>query len=165
MNELTLTADTSVALPAMSPYLKSCLRSSYTPTSDGSYMLVHANKPGRNEIAEAKRLLPEYEAALKPAPRSLIRAWMLHIAAAVRNPPTAEQVELHIDLVQLACANFPAAAWNKETLVDALRDERCRFWPAVADVYAIVLATADPLIGKLYGLRRVAALPMPEKRN
>jgi hypothetical protein len=106
---------------------------------------------------EARRVLPDYERAARPADRQQVRAWLLRLVPAVRNAPAQLELEAQAGLVCLACSDLPAGVFSAEALMTALRDERCRFWPSVADIHDILEPLARPMLETLAGLRRLAA--------
>ena len=66
-----------------------------------------------------------------------MREWLLPLVPAVRNPPPADQFEMHAMACAIACAELPAEAFDCGSRQAALR--HFIVWPAVAEVYAFIV--------------------------
>lgn len=69
--------------------------------------------------------------------------WLATLAAGVRNPPSEENFQYREAAIRTACEDLPEAAWNDRSLRTAMRT--FAFWPAAADVYALLQAEVRAL--------------------
>lgn len=123
---------------------------------DDAPRLVPLHPPTAADVAEGRRLLPAYEAAMRPPTADVVRPWLLRLAGAVRQPPSAEEVATRAGLLAEAAEGLPALLFGPETLREAMR--RWEWWPSVADVVALLAPLAAPHRLRLSRLRRLAGV-------
>jgi hypothetical protein len=107
--------------------------------------------------AEAERMARAAQAAMMPASADDIAAWIGPLNAACRNPQSAGDIAAWAMAVSFAADRIPRQAFGP----DALRDLMAKspFFPAAADVMAIVQPEANRLAAKLRALRAIASRP------
>lgn len=119
------------------------------------------------EREEAAAALPAYErACAPPASGDVIRHWLAKIVPAVRQPPDRDQFGAFVGLVSVTSGDLPTRVWSDESLAEALRT--WKWWPAVADVDALLRPKAERLwrerdVLRLAANPPAAALPGPPK--
>lgn len=159
MNEL---APLIRQIPEPSPSLAACFApSSYGARGpDDAPLILPAPVPVPSQVAEAVRLLAEYERASFPADRSRVAAWVALLAKRVAMKPTADEIAGRTDGLSDTCANLPAWVFGQATLTAA--SAAFNFFPSVQALHGLLSEAAAPFLDTLAGLRRVAA-HRPEK--
>ncbi len=86
----------------------------------------------------ARAALARYNAALRPAPASMIHEWLLFIAAAKlpNMPPTEAALDAAFGAIALVCEDLGPLAFTRETAKDVL--SRCKWWPSPAEIIEII---------------------------
>jgi hypothetical protein len=151
-----------VALPPLSPGFLACLEPERTEAfRDPTWAPVRIKPPAPSAdvIAEARRLLPAYEAGSRPASPSIVLNWLRAIASAVRNPPGDDEVRARALLVAGVCDDIPASAFSPRSQRRAV--ERFTWWPSVADVKEFLTAEVSSELERIAAVRRFASMPDP----
>jgi hypothetical protein len=87
-----------------------------------------------NAISKRQPSLPIFSDAIdRPPSLEHLRAWLLPVAAAVRNPPTEDDFELWLAACALAFAELPAAIFNVKSQREMLLNSKFR--PSPADIF------------------------------
>jgi len=116
-------------------------------------------RPTAIERAEAATALPAYEAALRPISDAALIAWAEPINAAVRNPQSREDFLIRVSVWAHALRDVPVRCFTPESQSEAMR--AFQFWPAAADVYALLKPQADALIAAAKALQTLAETETP----
>jgi hypothetical protein len=105
---------------------------------------------------DAERIAAELRAMLeRPADRQMMHDWLELLAASVNNPPASErEFSLRLAAVVMACGDLPAVCWGQDTLQAAVRTSK--FWPSVAEIYALLKRRADQLQAELAAVEQIA---------
>ena len=145
------------AQPELSALLSAALRDVLTPPACIAGQRVTVPAP---VLAEAEAAAAIYARLCAPAEPAALRRWLAPINAAVRNPRgTAAEFDLAVAAIAEACADIPASVLTQRTLREALQS--FQFWPAAADVYALLSAHAAPLRATLRALTALQLEPPP----
>jgi hypothetical protein len=156
MNEITTTR--SAAIPTL-PKLSRDLELYLMPPSWNGLAPV---PPTSEMIEEARGAVMASWALRDPVTRKTIRQWLATINTAVRNTQPDEEFMKRVSAIAVACTDLPGWVFNADTLREAMR--AWQFWPAVADVHALLDAHAAPVLARLDALQAVAsheAAPTP----
>lgn len=143
------------AFPRLSAELASAVekRPEYADSEGVGLRLAHHSAPPAPHLAEeARHALEKIDTS--PADPRQIEEWLAPIAVSVRNPPGAKMLPTLARAIALACQTIPGAAFNPKTQMRALQE--FQFWPAPADVFAIVAEDGRHIMDKVAALRRIA---------
>lgn len=113
-------------------------------------------------IKEARGAVMASWALREPVTRETIREWLALINLGMRNPQPAREFAARLSSIAMTCADLPGWVFNAETLQEA--GQAWPFWPAGADVHALLDAHAAPVLARLDALQEVAsheAAPAP----
>jgi len=108
-------------------------------------------------VAEAERMARAAQAAMIPASADDIAAWIGPLNAACRNPQSAADIAAWAMAVSFAADRIPRQAFGPDALRDLMA--KSAFFPAAADVLAVVQPEANRLAAKLRALRAIASRP------
>lgn len=123
-------------------------------------LVTEANRPGRADVEEAKRKLPEAEHLCRPASPETIAVWCGRLLAVLPwGPQTKEASQAAVTAVVMACGSLPAAVWTAETTALAL--QTFKRWPAPAEIHALLEPIARKFTSTRDGLRRVVSSAQP----
>lgn len=103
----------------------------------------------------------EAEAAGAPAGFDLVLAWLLPLAAAVRNPPSREDAATRAAAIVQACHDLPAWGFNGDTARTAVA--KFDWWPSAAEVRALIHEATREGRETVEALRAIAAAPEREE--
>lgn len=116
-------------------------------------------------IEEAKRVFTKIRTT--PPTREALTTWLLPIAAAVRNPP-GDDMPAKISAIGQVCGDLPAWVFSLAAQTEAMR--QWQWWPAAADVHALLVELSADDLATIAALRRVATtdpplryIPAPER--
>lgn len=159
-NDLTPRSSSAVtlppALPRPSPRLSAALRDVLDPHP--AIAGQHVTVPPHTML-EAEAVKAIYERWCSPATPEQWRKWLVPINAAVRNPQSVEGFDAWCALVASACRDIPASVLTAERQRDAVRT--FQFFPAAADVDALLRPHAAPLLATRRALAALTAAEPP----
>lgn len=104
--------------------------------------------------AEARKILELLRPFGRPVADQTLRVWLAPIAGSVRNPKTADEIEMWLPGMMIAVGHLEAGAFNETTQRELLQS--CPFFPAPADVYAIVSKPAVAIRQRIFYLEQIA---------
>ncbi|HUY05061.1 MAG TPA: hypothetical protein VMV33_17425 [Rhodocyclaceae bacterium] len=107
---------------------------------------------------EAAQHLALFEASCRPVEVRQVRAWLLGINGAVRNPQGAQDFEIRLAAVMAGLGDTPACVVSKASQREALAS--FEFFPAVADLAKLWAPVAYDMRARLSALRSIAAAPV-----
>lgn len=120
--------------------------------------------PSREVIAEARRILPELEKHLNPAPGERLKAEIDHfldmLNASVSNPQDTDALLMRKSALAIALEGTPALVWSKATLRAAQR--RFKFFPSVAELVAMLEEQIAPMRDRVAQVRIVSRQEPPK---
>lgn len=105
---------------------------------------------------EARRCLPHYEAACRPATNAQVREWLLAINAGVRNPLSRDDFNARCAAIADVCHDLPASAFTAETRREAMQSPEFAFFPSAADAYKFLSNASAGIRKDRLALRRLA---------
>lgn len=111
-------------------------------------------------IADAKAVIPAYEAALAPAGRQEVGKWLTALGTLVAGRLSAEDAKVKIS-AYLELLTAPACSLTRESLAEAGR--RFTWFPSFGEVQEFLDEAARPTKGMLHRLRMLAAAPPTPK--
>jgi hypothetical protein len=106
----------------------------------------------------ARRVLPAYEARARPADAETWKRFLLPVAMAVRNPPSADDVRRFAHTCASALSHIPACCLGPANQRAASRE--FEFWPAVADLAKLLELDAREVQADVAALRRMSEAPL-----
>lgn len=122
------------------------------PTGDGIIIAPPAASQG--DISEARAKLAEATALCRPGDPRVIAAWCERLRVLPKSPDNREASQIAAMAVVTACGELPAGVWTAETLTEGLR--RWKWWPAPAEIFALLEPIGAPFIRTRDALHRIA---------
>lgn len=123
-------------------------------------------QPSKEEIAEAKRVLPELELAMQPMPSDLLQAevsrFLDMLNAAVANPQDEKALGLRKIATSLACEGLPAIVWTPEALKLAIR--QFKFFPSSAEFAEFMEGQIEQKRSRMAAIRTISRR-MPKEQT
>lgn len=124
-------------------------------------------RPSPSIIAEARRVLPAVEAALRPLGFKALLPWLELLGSGVAFRPGEEGMRLFASAAATASADLPECVLDRLAYAAALR--AFDVWPSAAKLDAFLRDRARPITARLEALRKIAAMgalePEPEPRE
>jgi hypothetical protein len=157
MNELTKVKLRFAAIAPPLPKMSSRLAGAVGLLTERRTDLVLATpRWGPDEAAEARAMLPAYDAGCVPGPEPLIDRWQVELLAArLRNAPVGGAIAALANMVMLTSGDLPAMVWTSETLALAVRE--FEWHPSAHDVDKLLRPIGAKMLAERNALRRIAA--------
>lgn len=153
-------------LSALPQPLFVAMQARISPASSGHY--VPPAPPSPALIAMAKSAIPAMIETLRPVPPDQLKAWLRELANALPIAGAAtdeDRVSNAFRAVTRACGKMVAECFTGGTLGDVLRHPDCRFFPAPATLYAILLPVEERAKARVRALREIADYRVPERES
>jgi hypothetical protein len=121
----------------------------------------HPDQPAKTSfhpgaVAAAAHEIETLVPLLHPASLELVGDWLEAVAGAVRNAPPAADLAARKKSLWISAQTIPAGAWTLSTLREGLAT--WTWFPAVAEVVALVTRDLRPLHDRIFALRRIVKI-------
>lgn len=148
MGDLAL-AIASHSLPTMSPELRGWflddLDMEWVAPAAGraAILLPHYRDRSSLVLGEATALLSSYAQVASPPSAAFLADWLKPLAAVVRNPVSAAELDQIAPIFAAALADIPIGAFSLPTWRLAM--QTFKFWPSPADIAELVAPAAQEI--------------------
>jgi hypothetical protein len=120
---------------------------------NGTWGMLVAPEEAREAGAAAARLRGQ----CKPATLGEMMRWFAPVNVGVKNPQSEADFLAKCQAFLIACHDIPHPCLNVDTVREAM--QKFTFFPAAAEVYALLLPYANPWHLRLYALEYIAKAP------
>lgn len=133
----------------------------------GMVIRLAPHSPSNVAVSEAKRILPQLEAAMRPADRETVLKCSARIIrklnGAIANPLADRAVAARVGIFAEAAQDLPAGVWDEG--IDRKVVKLFKFMPSVSELVEILEAEIQPLRDKIARVRVISQFqPKPVEK-